>query len=653
MISLSKILNWLHKQAIYLPYFIGLLSILTLISIIILGKINILPKAGIILFPLILISAILIYNQKSLNCNEIISGHSIPTNILTKLFFIITSLEILWLLFGNRETIQLVLLFVMYLLIILQLFSKKNHPILLLAEIMLTTTILVLPQLYVGGYYYGDTDIITHSNIATIISISGGLPTEMFGTYQFFCLYHILIAIATQSIGFVSNDALYLVSTIAVIGSIPFVYLIAHHFTRSTRLSVLTAFFYSIAPQILRVLLDPAPRVMASMAFIVALYFLFTAKKNTIFRFVFLTIIIVTYMTGVHHAQIILIFAVLAFLCLGSLLYCKKLSPGNITIFMVIVLLPIVWQVYEYLEKIINNLDSRLLNQIEANSVTNTILENPIFEFDWNIFLSYLSSGVMVVLIFTALYFLLTKLKRPRKICVLYPLLLVMFIFFVPGVADAIPFLVQSLQLYRFRILLTLFFALAMAIGCYVLLNISKERKKQIVSLGVVVILCSLFVFSSAIVHYSGPSALHYELNWVDATSVNYYTEVDESAFKMITEFVEEGNTIHSSREFASYFNRVIIGGSLYGLPNKINTNMRIIDMFTEPIVDTSTYQYILLPYERYLNIGLRGLVGKSGYVETEYKDIDHNSETYTLFKSNTNNHKEIYDNGDDMLFLY
>lgn len=651
MIHLSEILNWLHQKAVYLPHIIGTLSVLVIIALIILGRLDLISKAGVILFPLIIISAVLIYNRKSLTCKRTISGHALPPNILTKLFFIVTSLEIIWLLIGSRDIIQLGLLFVMYLLIILQIFSKNVRPVLLLAEIMLTTAILVLPQLYVAGYFYADTDLIGHSNIVTIISNYGGLPEEMFGNYQFFCLYHILTSAASQMIGFVSNDALYLVSTVAVIGSIPIIYLIARYFTKSSGISVLAAFFYSTMPMIFGALLTPAPRVMASMAFFIALYFLFTATKKTAFRFVFLTILVITYMTGVHHAQIMLIFAVLAFLCLGSLLYCRKLSPGNITIFAVIVLLPIVWQVYEYLGTVIHSLETRLFGQLESGAVADTILESRVFEFDWYSLLVNLSSGVPAVLIFTGLYFLLTKLQRPKKICLMFPLLLVLFVFFVPGIVDVVPTISNALQLYRFRILLTLFFALAMAIGCYVLIHLSKERKKQIASISIVIVLCGVFVFSSAIVSYSNPSDVHYEFGWVSAD--NHYTEADEALFAMTAEHLEEGSTIVTNREYSRHFTHMITGGDDFGMSTKFNSDMTITRLLTVGDVDTSKYPYILFPYERYQKIGLIGLVGKSEYVENEYEDIKYSPESYSIFKANTHHHKEIYDNGEDILFKY
>lgn len=651
MTHLSATLDWLHQKAVYLPHIIGSLSVLVVLSLIILGRFDLFSKAGVIVFPLIIISAVLIYNKKTLTCNKTISGHSFPQNTLTKLFFIVTSLEIIWLLVGNRDIIQLGLLLIMYLLIIPQMFSKTVRPSFLLTEIMLTTAIFVLPQLYVAGYFYGDTDLIAHSNLAIIISNYGGLPEEMLGAYQFFCLYHILTSTASQMIGFACNDALYLISTAAVIGSIPVVYLIARHFTKSQGISVLAAFFYSTMPMILEALLVPAPRVMASMAFFIALYFLLIATQKETLRFVFLTILVVSYMIGVHHAQIMLIFAVLGLLCFGSLLYCKKLSPGNCTIFAVIVLLPVVWQVYEYLRTIVDQLDKRLFGQLESGAITDTILERSVFEFDWYSLIVSLSSGVMAVLIFAGLYFLLTKLQRPKKICILFPLLLVLFVFFVPGVADVVPTITQAFQLYRIRILLTIFFALAMAIGCYVLIHLSKERKKYIVCLSIVIVLCGLFVFSSAIVHYSDTSDVHYALGLV--TADNHYTEADEAVFAMTDKYVREENIIYTNREYGYYYGHSLEGGERFGLPKKLTHSKSISEIFTEPIIDKSKYIYVLIPWERYLNIGLTTYIGRTNYMGNKYNKIRYTQETDSIFTANTYEYQYIYENGEDILLKY
>ena len=65
-------------------------------------------------------------------------------------------------------------------------------------------------------------DLATHLSWISIITETWYV-TSAFGTYEFYCLYHILTAVTHAVTSMTVNWSLYLISTVAFLGSVPFV----------------------------------------------------------------------------------------------------------------------------------------------------------------------------------------------------------------------------------------------------------------------------------------------------------------------------------------------------------------------------------------------------------------------------------------------
>ena len=219
----------------YLPHLAILASLLVYAYLLFIGNYDYVVKGSVILLPLILVSLFLIVKNKSLSCSDAnFPYHKISCSTLGKIYFIIFFAAVIWMLLGNRGIVHLILIFALYCITLSQIFAKNPNAKLLILETILTTAILIIPKLFWPAYFYADTDLISHLYWASIITDTGYV-TSAFGAYEFYCLYHILTAVTHAVTNLTANWSLYLISTVAVLASVPFVYLTAKYFTKSQR----------------------------------------------------------------------------------------------------------------------------------------------------------------------------------------------------------------------------------------------------------------------------------------------------------------------------------------------------------------------------------------------------------------------------------
>ena len=593
----------------YLPHLAILASLLVYAYLLFIGNYEYVVKGSSILLPLILVSIFLIVKNKSLSCSDKnFPCHNISSNTLVKIYFIIFFAAVIWMLLGNRGIVHLILIFVLYCITLTQLFSKKPDSKLIILEVILTTAILIIPKLFWPAYFYADTDLISHLYWASIITDTGYV-TSAFGAYEFYCLYHILTAVTHAVTNLTANWSLYLISTVAVLASVPFVYLTAKYFTKSQRAALFSTFLYALLPMILHALSCPAPRVMATMAFFIIIYLLFALFQRYPIQTTILVCIVALYMSLVHHAQLLFILAVSAGLIFGAIIFYRKgllkrtgaviLSLGFICLSLLI----------GYGNSVISIIKNRFFKQVEnvdlsesfkpvdttkptetitpgitipdtpttsptdvpvvVDPVTPTIPSTDIIDaadevinagssglfdgFYWA-FTTGLASAIMIILIFAGLYTLIMKLEHPKKISVILPLVLVTFAFFIPGVMDIFPIMTGAFQIYRFRYVMTFFFAIMMGVGCIVLLNgFSRKKESRKVGTILTVVLCVGLVITCPILGYSKDNEVFYQYDFLPQYD-EYFDEGDLAAFSFAESYVTD--TVYSDREHRSYLHR-------------------------------------------------------------------------------------------------
>jgi len=395
-------------------------------------------------------------------------------------------------------------------------------------------------------------------------------------------------------------------------------------------------------------LLIPAPRVMATAAFFIILYLLFRNWGAHKFAPLILAVSVTLYMTMVHHAQLPLFIVVVAFLCFGSLLYFKKIIAGNYGVLIVFISIPTLYLIYNYLTKLVSIVEIRLLDQIDSGAVSSVIISEA-GVVDVHSLLILISSSVLVILILMGLYMLLTRVSFRNRMMLLIPIILVMFVFFVPGVVDIFPTVTQAFQLYRFRLILIALFAIIMGFGCLVLLNfIAEQSSRKKIAVSVVAVLCVILVISSAFLGYSRDNGIFYEVDGLTPIE-NYFEESDVAMMQNIALFIPSDTSIYTNREYMRYFSTNVgmeaFGQSYYPRYDSM------LPTFTESDADLSNMHYLLFPESRYNRIGLTVYDTKSAFVESTYEKITASPETTALFVSNLETHNIIYENGDSILY--
>ena len=652
---LSPFVAWLHKMMRYLPHLAIVASLLVYAFFILTERYSSIFNLSLYLIPLIGISVVLIVNKK-FNCDDSVALFNISFKRLRNAHLIIFALTIICLGFGHDGWVYLALMFVQYCLLLAQLFAKDQNAKWIVAGVMLTTSILVLPQMLIPAYYCGDGDLLFHAGYAKTIIDMGTVTTGYGGVYESFCAYHILIAAFAEATGLAINISLYLASAAAVLFSVPIVYAMANFFTKSERIGAFSAFFYALLPMVLDSMLIPAPRVMASMAFFLIVYMLFKHLVTYRWRALLLSAILICYMVLVHHAQLIFIAAVTAGLLFGVLLYAKKLNWKMIVGGVIVLVVPVYVLLTRYGSSFASIIQNRLFGQIEGGNLGDIVIESTanaemsvieqVLSINFTHTLTVLASSVLIVFIFAGLYALLRNITVKKKICVILPLVLVTFVVFVPGIVDLFPTISDSFQIYRFRFVLSLFFAVVMGIGCLVLLNLSMDRRKRVVSCAVVVGLCLILITSSAVVTNS-------KNNEIFCGVLNTYHEPymetgDVAMFDLLAEVIpyRDGTSkLYSDYEHARY-------PSTYGNKNPfISTSYHIYQLFTE-IGSAGDMTYVLFPYDKYERYGVSVANGYTEYLEADRNTFHSTEESTKILEGNLKEHRAIYENEFDRLYL-
>lgn len=646
---LSPFVMWLHKMMRYLPHLAIVASLLVYAFFILTERYSSIFNLSLYLIPLIGISIVLIVNKK-FSCDDSTELFNISFKRLRNAHLIIFALTIICLGFGHDGWVYLALMFVQYCLLLAQLFAKDQSAKWIVAGVMLTTSILVLPQMLIPAYYCGDGDLLFHAGYAKTIIDMGTVATGYGGVYESFNAYHILIAAFAEATGLAINVSLYLVSTAAVLFSVPIVYAQAKFFAKSERIAAFSAFFYALLPMVLDSMLIPAPRVMASMAFFLIVYMLFKHLAANRWRAIILSSILICYMVLVHHAQLIFIAAVTAGLLFGVLLYAKKLNWKMIVGGLVVLAVPVYVLITRYSSTLTSIIQNRLLGQIEGGNLSDIVIESTanaemsvleqLLSINFTHTLTVLASSVMIVFVFAGLYALLRNITVRKKICVILPLVLVTFVVFVPGIVDLFPTISDSFQIYRFRFVLSLFFAVVMGIGCLVLLNLSAEKRKRAISCAAVVGLCLVLITSSAmtssIIIENTRTPFEPTLKEANIVTISHLQEVISPNTK---------SKFYSDYEHTRYVDDVLTMNNPFS-----SASYHIYQLFTIPGNNIAKQSYLLFPHEKYERCGIIVFNGYNQYAEAE----DHKVKlhTQTTITQNVYTLDAIYENNLDRIYF-
>lgn len=637
----ENILYSIHKLCRYIPHLALFISISAIVIIYILFGWALLSYALVILIPLILVSLLLIFNPEVLTNRELLNNDvkvTIPLSqsSFIKLYFIVFIIAYTYVLITNaRDLVFIITICVLYLIILLQLFSKCfNRYNIYLIELLLTTSLLVFTRLFCYEYYYGGTDIIYHASLVSSLLESGDMSiiSTLDTPYEYFNLFHLGSAIVALVTNQSVHHSIYIALVSLVIVAPVFIYYISGYFSKSKTIMALSAFSFAVLPMILGGSTSINPHLLSTMGFVIVLYALISIQKsrNTIYYIIIL--IATLYITLVHHMQLPILYLMMFLFWAVFWIYFERPVKECIIGLFIFYLIPLIYWIYTYFSLGIYLMYHKILISFMESNTEYVRFGGDYGSIDILSFMGpYLSSSVMVILIMCGIYYILSPINLKHKLVTLGIITLIMFPFFIPGVFDISYILESMLGLTRFRVAMAVFFALIMGVGGVVLIeSLNKYIKNIKISVILTIVVFMVFVILSPICYVSSDSSVFDD---TPLGSHRYFETKDINTMIFIVQYVPDDITVYSDTPFSRFFEN---------LPSKL-VSYNMYDIFFED-VPNSDYTNILFAEKRYYSdAGLKLASTNKGDRTIVVKA---NSDNHDTFMSNTKYHSIIYDIG-------
>ena len=591
-------LNCIRRSIPYLPYLILLLTIVGILVAFFLQTPDWALKGVFLIFPALLASYLLQpLCRKELDFHNTITLFSCNRKCLFILFVCLFSITLIILAtgFGNLW-IYLALVVLLYVVILIQIFSNKTSKVMLLSEIMLTQAAFIWSSVQKYDFYFGGTDIMAHQFMATITHLSGRVLPPEFGGYTDFPLYHIFVAECSHVLGLNIETIIFSFTwPISVIGII-FVYYIFLHIVRNEQIALLGGLIYSMSAVGLTHSVYMIPRSLAFIGFLMLFYIMTSSNwlKNPYVKCACVTLIGV-FTVLVHQVSILLIIALLSLLVVCEwFVGNEKYVTGPSFIF--IVVMSVGYWIYVALSFARSTFMSRLDTDRWENPVviraTDLLPADPMTT--WSYYINSVGSEIFLFFAVIAIGWILWR-KKSDYLTVLALFALITLVLYVPNPLHMIWQIRELLAVNRFNLLLGPFMALIMGMGIYILSKYLITAKIPINSVCILLIVI-LFLYGSST---TGLLEIDPSINRESFNS----DEVQGLDF--IYKYVPYGSTIHTD-----FFSWRYLDVSYFS-----ETDALGLPYFTTGVIagldNVPSYSgYIVLPYNEFTRRGLTLRVG-------------------------------------------
>src|SRR5665647_2875157 len=484
-----------------------------------------------------------------------------------------------------RPWYYFVLITALFCVIFLQIFTDNLKPSFILFEISCVLGNLIFGLQLNYPFFFSYTDIIPHLYLAKITVLSGHIiPSDLDYSYAWFPLYHIFIAEGTNLFGIDIKTVFIILTSLSFILLVWVIYLLFNHLLRNSQTSLLICLIFSTTPVVISYSTYVVTRTMAFIGFIIFLFLAHKQIQTSKWRsFSVLTILFSIYLILVHQVSIIQIIILLIIFMVFEILINDFFAVKNKIIAFIIVTFSTYWLFtsFFFTSVIIQTADSatipelsQLRSQIQAGSEY-IFLQNNI-PIAIVIFLTVLGVGY------------LCWAYRSKYPSVIGLFVLITCPLFFPSPISASRFAMINFRTDRFSLLVSPFFACAIAIGYLLLLSTlheNKYTKKIAVVFGVLIF--SYLCFSALTVDNASDSKdLPFQLGRV------YFTESELNAFDFVPQFIDYNSSIlsdkYSSRMFEKrYFSET----KALDLPSYYSTSSF---RSTDPVITYETGFFII-----------------------------------------------------------
>jgi hypothetical protein len=468
---------------------------------------------------------------------------SFNQRFLIKIFIIIFFTGyIVTVLSSIKSTLFLILIVFLYCIILVQIFSKNPSPSIIITETVVTLIILIYTTTLTVPYYFGYTDIIPHTTIATITSLTGHIISPALSDYSNFPLYHIWIASSSLITGFDSYRTLIILTCPVYAVSVIFVYFIFNRIINNQQIALLTCLIYSSFALVEFFGTYVVTRTMASIGFLILLYLLYNSNFAEIEtrRFVFkiLAIIISLYIILVHQVStpMILLILVVLWLCewaVAQRMYIKT----NFTLVIMSIFLGY-WLFFSY--SFTSNLIFTRLNpgKFETLSFLSGSLPTTPFFTSYVFFINNIHMLIFIFFGISGIFYTLWR-KKPEYASVFGLFALLTILLYIPSPLQLIWQLKIFLNFNRIVLLIIPFMALIMAWGFWWVVKFLEQRKisARIICLFIV---ASFFIYacsSVGLINYTEKTSTRVSFNSDDLIGYNFVGKYIPSDKPLISDY--------------------------------------------------------------------------------------------------------------------
>lgn len=511
---------------------------------------------------------------------------------------------------------------ILYAVILIQILSSRPRPGVVLTEIMLTLAITIYSYTLRPALYFGTTDIMPHGYMATVTYLSGHVIPAELGTYTYFPLYHVFVAISSHLLGLDIQTALFVTTGLVFSLTVLFLYLLVNYVFKNEQIALLVVLLYAVNADVIYYGTYMVTRTMAYVGFLILLYLLYsmgdarTGTENAATRPAarrVLAVIAVVFVLLTHQISMPMIIILLGLIFVLERIAGERRYIRPAFLAVAVSLLAWYWLFIAY--PFIGDLFPRA-----DLSLYQTIVFTEAVHEGWTFLLNQVDTLFVVFFSLIGAIYLIWK-QQPKYSIVFGITGLMAIILNVPGVLTVIFQMVSILRIDRFAVLFLPILAVATGVGIYVLVRYLIAIKMSSRRAGAVLI---------ALIALYGIGSLG--LLGDEAGYIRYSFNQDEmTGFEQVLETVPSGSTLHSDYYTLRFFERKGISDSeRLGLPYY---TVYLLQTDLEVPADDG---YIVLPITQFRHGGL--LFGKEATLDETGFDQEDILQPYLPTEQNLRN---------------
>jgi len=555
----------LERLAGIFPYLILFTYIAGCIFCLLIDRMSYLINGSILAVPAIIGSfAFLLIRKKEIDLSvtqEVFRYHRLVSPQLFPAVFTLTVLAFLVTPAASRWGLLGVL--VLYAIIFIQIVSARLRPAVVLVEIMLTLAVTIYSYTLRPALYFGTTDLMPHSYMAAITYISGHVIPGELGTYTYFPLYHVFVALSSHVLGLDIETSLFVTTGLIFSTTVLFLYHLVKSVFHNDQITLLVVLAYAMNADVIYYGTYMVTRTLAYVGFLILLYLIYSiaeikpdpgyAVTRPAERRVF-AVVMVLFILLTHQVSMPMIIALIVLLFLLERLTDERRHMSTAFLMVPVSLFASYWLFVAY--PFVKDLFPRANLAVYQNIVfTEAVYQG------WNFLLSQVDTLFVVFFGLLGAIYLIWK-QQPAYTTVFGMLGLAAIILNVPSVLTVVFQLVSVLRIDRFAILFLPILAVAIGVGIYVLIRYLAALNLSPRWVGAVMV--------TLIVLY-GISSLGFVRE--EPGYIRYSFEQDEIAgFNYVLDKVPSGSVLHSDYYTLRFFGRKEINESeRLGLPYYTN----------------------------------------------------------------------------------